>query len=99
VRAIGAGGAVSVAGGLVVAMMGFGSLILSGVLGFFVGKVFAWGTRGQSQPPFPVIAAVTVVTGMLIAFVLVYGTPIPQRGLLPLGLPIAGWFATRGLQQ
>lgn len=97
VRAIAAGGATAVAGGVVVAIAGFGSLILSGVLGFFVGRAVSWGTRGQTQPPFPAVAAATAVVGLLVAFVLVHQTLLPQRGLLVLGVPIAGWFATRGI--
>lgn len=97
VRAIGAGLSVAVLGGIVVTQIGFGALILSALVGFMVGRSVVWGTRGQTQPPFPVIAVVTAVGGLAIAFTLVSGTPVPGAGLRILAYPVAGWLATRGL--
>lgn len=96
-RAIGAGLPLAVVGGLVVTQVGFGALILSGLVGFGVGRAVAWGTRGQTQAPFPAMAISIAVTGLLLAFVVVYGTPVPQAGLRVLAYPITGWLATRGL--
>ncbi len=95
-RAVGAGSAFALVGGLVVSMIGFGSLILSGVVGFGVGRVVVWGTRGQTQPPFPAVSVSVAVGGLLVAFLLTYGTPVPG-GLQVLSYPLAGWFAHRGL--
>lgn len=97
-RAVGAGGAVSVGGGLVVALAGFGSLILSGALGYFVGKAVGWGARGQTQAPFPAIAGTVAVMGLLLAYTIVLGTPVPQSPFRLLGLLIAAYLALRGLQ-
>ncbi len=96
-RAIAAGLAVAVGGGLVAGMIGFGSLILSGVTGFGVGRAVRWGTRGQSQSPFPNLAVAVAVAGLAVAFLALFGTPVPQRGLLPLGYLVAGFLAYRGV--
>ena len=97
IRAIGAGGGVAIVGGLLAAMLGFGSLIASGVTGFGVGRAVKWGTRGQSQPPFPALAIGAAVGGFAVAFTVVFGTPLPTRGLLPLSYLIAAFFAYRGV--
>ena len=104
VRAIGAGLGSAVVGGLlyaqlIAALRGFGSLILSGVVGFLVGRVVGWGTRGQSQQPFSGIAIALGVLAVAVAFFLGYGTPVPPRVLTLLAYPVAGWFALRGLQR
>ena len=98
VRAIAAGAGVALAGGLVATAIGFGSLIVSGVTGFGVGRAVRWGTRGQSQPPFPALAVGVAVGGFAIAFTVVFGTPVPTRGLLPLAYVIGGFFAYRGVE-
>lgn len=104
VRAIGAGFGAAAVGGvlyaqLIAAFRGFGSLILSGVLGFLIGRVVSWGTRGQSQQPFSGIAIGLAVLGVAVAFVVRYGTPLPPRLLTLLAYPVAGWLALRGLQR
>jgi hypothetical protein len=104
VRAIAAGLGAAVVGGvlyaqLIAALRGFGSLILSGVLGFVIGRVVNWGTRGQSQQPFSGIAIALGIFAIAIAFVVGYGTPVPPRPLALLAYPVAGWFALRGLQR
>lgn len=103
VRAVGAGLGAALAGGvvyaqLVAALRGFGSLILAGVLGFAVGRVVRWGTRGQSQQPFAGIAIALAVVAVLVAFLLRFTTPLPPNLLTLLAYPIAGWLALRGLQ-
>lgn len=98
-RAVGAGLPLAFLGGLVITQVGFGALILSGLVGFGVGRAVAWGTRGQAQPPFPAVAISVAVAGILLAFVMAYGTPVPPVGLRALSYPIAGWLATRGLQR
>jgi hypothetical protein len=102
VRAIGAGLGTALAGGVVYAqvltMVRFGSLILAGVLGFVIGRVVRWGTRGQAQQPFAGIAIALGAAAVAVAFVFVFRTPLPMRLLTLLAYPIAGWFALRGLQ-
>lgn len=101
-RAIGAGLGTALVGGVVYAqvltMVRFGSLILAGVLGFLIGRVVRWGTRGQTQQPFTGIAIALGVIAVAVAFVFVFRTPLPMRLLTLLAYPIAGWFALRGLQ-
>jgi hypothetical protein len=104
VRAIGAGLGSAVVGGLlyaqlIAALRGFGQLILSGVVGFLVGRVVGWGTRGQSQQPFSGIAIALGVLAVAVAFFVGYGTPVPPRVLTLLAYPVSGWFALRGLQR
>jgi hypothetical protein len=102
VRAIGAGLGAALAGGLlyaqVLAVVRFGSLILAGLLGFGIGRVVRWGTRGQSQQPFAGIAIALGVVAVVVGFVFVYRTPLPARLLTLVAYPIAGWFALRGLR-
>jgi hypothetical protein len=104
VRAIGAGLAVAIAGGVVYAqlltLVRFGSIILAGLLGYLIGRVVRWGTRGQTQQPFAGIAIGLAVLGVVVAFTLVYRNPLPLRGLFSiLAYPFAGYAALRGLQR
>ncbi|HSK90328.1 MAG TPA: hypothetical protein VK875_03355 [Euzebyales bacterium] len=103
VRAIGAGLGAAVVGGVLYAQLlaavRFGALILAGVLGYVIGRVVRWGTRGQTQPPFTGIAIGLAVAAVAVAFVVGYGSPLPVRGLAILAYPIAGWLSLRGLQQ
>lgn len=99
VRSVAAGLAVASGGGIAVALLGFGSLILAGLTGFATGRTVNWGSRGQTQSPFPGIAAAVAVAGLVIAFTAVFGTPVPTGGLRLLAYPLAGWFATRGLHR
>ena len=101
-RSIGAGLGAALAGGLlyaqVLAVVRFGSLILAGLLGFGIGRVVRWGTRGQSQQPFAGIAIALGVIAVVVGFVFVYATPLPARLLTLVAYPIAGWLALRGLR-
>lgn len=103
-RAVGAGLGAAVLGGIVlaqfVATIRFGALILSGVLGFLVGRAVGWGAHRQSQQPFPAIAIGCAVLGVALAMLVLTGfrTPVPPGGLLLLAYPIAGFLALRGIQ-
>jgi hypothetical protein len=104
VRAVGTGLVAAVVGGFIYAQVmnalrGFGSLILSGLLGFAIGRVVVWGTRGQSQQPFSGIAIGLAVAAVAVAFVFTYGTPVPPRLFALLAYPVAGWLALRGMQR
>jgi hypothetical protein len=104
VRAIGVGLVAAVAGGFIyaqlLALVSFGSFILAGVLGYLIGRVVRWGTRGQTQQPFAGIAIGLAVVAVAVAFTLIYGNPLPLRGLLTiLAYPVAGFLALRGLQR
>jgi hypothetical protein len=104
VRAIGAGLAAAVVGGVIyaqlLALIGFGSLIFAGLLGFAIGRVVRWGTRGQTQQPFAGIAVGLAVLAVAVAFTMIYRNPLPLRGLLTiLAYPVAGFLALRGLQR
>ncbi|CAN5468467.1 hypothetical protein BH23ACT7_BH23ACT7_21940 [soil metagenome] len=102
VRGIGAGVAAAVAGGVAFAvllrLLPFGTLILSGFLGFGIGRAVGWGVHRQTQPPFPGIAAACGVLGVLVAFALL-GRVVPSGLFLLLAYPVAGLFAVRGLQR
>lgn len=112
VRAVGAGLPLAVVGGLALLELlaamqravgvSFGVIILCALLGFAVGRVVSWGARGQTQHPFPAVAAGCAVVGLLVAFTIAFGTPIPlgPRGLwFALGVAAAGYLAVRGLQR
>jgi hypothetical protein len=104
VRAIGAGLGAAVVGGvaysyLIAALRGFGSLILSGLLGFLIGRVVAWGTRGQSQQPFSTVAIGLALVAVAVALVVRFGTPVPPRLFTLLAYPVAGWLALNGLRR
>jgi hypothetical protein len=102
VRAIGAGLLAAVAGGIVyaqlLALVRIGSLILAGVLGFGLGRVVRWGTRGQSQQPFLGIAMALAALAVAVAFLVGFGTLLPAAGLVVLAYPVAVWLAARGLR-
>ncbi|HSK91882.1 MAG TPA: hypothetical protein VK875_11275 [Euzebyales bacterium] len=102
VRAVGAGLVAAVVGGIIytqlLAVVRFGALIFAGILGFVIGRVVRWGTRGQSQQPFTAIAITLGVVAVAVAFTTGFGTPLPPRLLTLLAYPAAGWFALRGLQ-
>lgn len=102
VRAVGVGLPAAAAGGLVYAQLlaafSFGSLILAGVLGFGLGRIVKWGSRGQHQQPFPGIAMGLAGLSVAVAFLLVFGSILPGAGLLVLAYPVAMWLAVRGLQ-
>lgn len=104
-KAIGAGLVVAVAGGLVthqlLLVVPFGGLILSGVLGFGVGRAVGWGAQRQSQQPFLAIAVVLGVLGGLLAFAGPLLVSHPVTVARPFSLVagvIAGAFAIRGLR-
>ena len=99
VKAIGAGAAVAVVGGLVLRQVlgsvGFGAILLPSLLGFGVGRVVAWGASRQSQQPFPAIAVALAVCGAVLAG---GGLSIINRPFALLGVAAAGYFALRGMQ-
>ena len=104
VRAIGVGLVAALAGGFIyaqlLALVSFGSFILAGLLGYLIGRVVRWGTRGQTQQPFAGIAIGLAVVAVAVAFTLVYGNPLPLRGLLTILIyPLAALLALRGLQR
>lgn len=86
----------AIAGGIIVAQIGFGSIILAAVLGFGVGKLVSWGAGGDTEQPLPQIAVGIVLLGIAIGSLAVHGSPIPP-GLTILAYPAGGWFAWRGL--
>lgn len=100
---MGGGLLTAVAGGVLYAQLlaafRFGSLILAGLLGFAIGRVVRWGTRGQTQQPFLGIAMGLAAVGVAIAFLVGFGSPLPLRGLGILAYPVAVWLAMRGLQR
>ena len=99
VRAIGAGAAVAVVGGLVLRQLlgavGFGAILLPSLLGFGVGRVVGWGASRQTQQPFPAIAIGLAVIGSVLAG---GGLGIVNRPFALLGVLAAGYFAQRGMQ-
>jgi hypothetical protein len=101
VRAVAAGVAAALAGavvlGLLLAQIRFGALILSGLVGFGVGRAVSWGAHRQSQQPFPAIAITCSLLAVAGGLVLVFGTPVPPGGFLLLAYAVAGWLAHRGL--
>lgn len=106
VRAIGAGLPAAIVGGLVlvevIAIVRFGLIILSALLGFVIGRVVAWGAKGQTQPPFPAVAVGCAVGGIAIGIAL--RVPLaafagPNGLWFALALAAAGWFAVRGLRR
>jgi hypothetical protein len=102
VRAIGAGLGLAVVGGLVLvellSVIRFGTIILSALLGYGVGRAVSWGAQRQSQPPFPAIAAACAVIGLLTAFTVAWGgLGHLQSPWLLLGYAAVGFFAVRGL--
>ena len=101
-RALGAGLGAALVGGVVyaqlLAVVRFGSLILAGVLGYLIGRVVRWGTRGQSQPPFSGIAITLAIVAIAVATFVGYGTPLPSSVWGLIAYPIAGLLALRGLQ-
>lgn len=106
VRAVGTGLPLAIVGGLalveLVAVVRFGLIIFSVLLGLAVGRVVRWGGHGQTQPPFPAVAAGCAAGGLLVAFWVRLGTPLPlgPQGLwFALGVAGAGYFAIRGLHR
>jgi len=100
-RAVGAGLATAIAGGLVYRLVlgsvGFGRLLLAVAAGYAVGVVVRWGASGQTQPPFPAIAAGLAVAGIVIVY-------LPALALLArpfalIGLAAAGYGAVLGLRR
>lgn len=101
VRAVGAGLAVALVGAFalvqILAAVRFGTLILSALLGYLVGRVVRWGAAGQTQQPFGYLAAGCAVLGMAVGLTVSTGTPVPGGFWLLLGYVAAGFFALRGL--
>lgn len=101
VRAVGAGLAVALGGafalGQIMLMVRFGTVILSALLGYLVGRVVRWGAAGQTQQPFGYLAAGCVVVGLAVGFTVTFGTPVPGGFWLLIGYVAAGFFALRGL--
>lgn len=103
VKGGGAGLAVAVAGGLLLAFafgairgIGFGGIILPSLLGFGVGRAVSWGAQRQTHRRFEIMAVVLGVLGGVLA----------RGGLAILGDPFAilaaaaaGYFALRGLHR
>lgn len=89
------GFAVALLGGLLVSLIGVGSLILSGVTGFLVGRAVVSASAGLADETLPTLAAVVAVAGLAVAFVGLFATPVPGRGLLVLSYPIAAFLAYR----
>lgn len=75
----------------------FGTLILSSLVGYGVGRAVSWGVQRQTSQPFVVMAAVCGVLAVAVAFVVGAGTPLPGSPFLLLAYVLAGWFAVRGL--
>lgn len=105
VRALGAGLPLAIAGGIalmqVIAMIRFGTLILSALLGYLIGRVVRWGAAGQTQQPFTWLAAGCAVLGIAVGITLGFGLPVPplpQGVWLLLGYVAAGYFAVRGVR-
>ncbi len=101
-RALGGGVAAAAVGGVLYAQLlaaiGFGALILAGLLGFGIGRVVKWGARGQRQQPFPAIAMALAGLAVAVGFVVAFGTLLPLGGLVILAYPVAIWLSVRGLQ-
>lgn len=103
VRAIGGGIVAALVGGVIYAQLlttiRFGSVIMGALLGFVLGRVVKWGARGQSQQPFQGIAMALAALAVAVAFLVLFGTPLPLgNGLLILSYPAAIWLAIRGLR-
>ena len=100
-RAVLAGLGAALAGGLVYVQLlgavGFGTLILAGVLGFAVGRAVRWGAAGQTLAPWPTVAATCAVVGLAGAFVLSTGR-LPLSAFLLLAHLVCGYVAVRGLR-
>ncbi len=100
VRAVTAGLGTGLAGGVLLLVslrqIGFGRIILSALVGFLVGRAVRWGAAGQTQDPWPQIAAGCAVVGILGGFWLALGG-LRISLFLVLGLAAAGWAAVRGL--
>ena len=98
VKAIAAGAAVAVVGGLLLnQLLGavrFGGILLPALLGFGVGRAVGWGAQRQSQQPFPALAIGLAVIGAVLAG---GGLAIVGRPFALLGAAAAGYFALRGL--
>ena len=99
----GAGLAVAVAGGLLLAFafsavrgIGYGGIILPSLLGFGVGRAVAWGAQRQTHRRFEIIAVVLGVLGGVLAG---GGVAIIARPFALLGAAAAGYFAWRGLHR
>lgn len=91
-----AGLAVAVVGGLVANLalgrVGFGGIIIPGLIGFGVGRAVAWGASGQTARPFVLMAAGLGAVSGLLAHGLVLANPYAL-----LGAAVAGYVAVRGL--
>lgn len=87
----------AVAGGIIAAQITFGSIILSAVIGFGVGKLMSWGAGGEGDQPLPQIAVGIALVGLALGFTAFYGSPLPPGPITLLAYPAAGWFAWRGV--
>lgn len=100
-RAILAGLGSALAGGFLYVQLlgavGFGTLILAGVLGFAVGRAVRWGAAGQTLTPWPAVAATSAVVGLFLAFVVSTGR-LPLSPYLLLAHLVCGYVAVRGLR-
>ncbi len=101
-RVIAGGVPAALLGGVVYAQLlaavGFGGLILAGLLGFAIGRVVKWGARGQSQQPFRGIAMALAAVAIAVGFIAAFGSLLPLGGLIILAYPVAVWLSLRGLQ-
>ena len=97
VRAAGAGLAVAAVGGVVLGLLlpivRIGSLILSALLGFGVGRAVGWGAHRQTHRPFEVMAVGLGALGAVIA-----QTQAGRLGYGLFGILAAGYFGLRGLR-
>ena len=99
VKAIAAGFAVAVAGGLLLNMLQarvrFGTIILASLLGFGVGRAVSWGAQRQTQRPFEIVAVTLGAIGGLVAG---GGWLVLSQPFRVLAVVAAGYFALRGLR-
>lgn len=104
VRGVAAGLGLALVGGFIIVEVllllgGFGSIILSALLGFGVGMAVSWGTKGQTQAPFPAVAAGCAVVGLVAAFGFRFGLQVFTNPWQLLALAAGGYFAVRGLHR
>jgi hypothetical protein len=81
-RGFGAGLAVALAGGFLLTILPFGTLLLSLALGFLVGLAVNRAARRRTHPRLGVVAAAAVVVGVALLMVLLGGDPLSPRVLV-----------------